>query len=81
MFYVLITLLVLAANIIMGLDEENLSLGFGNNKDADLPAHLLSLISTFVILILESIISKLATGKVSIFKLVPEVRRLVCWKP
>ena len=35
--------------------RENLSSGFANNKGADKPAHLRSLISAFVILLLESI--------------------------
>ena len=41
--------------------------GFANNKGADQPAHLGSLISVFVIRFLESIISILATSEVSIF--------------
>ena len=41
--------------------------GFANNKGADQPAHGRSLISTFVIRILESIISKLATDNILIF--------------
>ena len=52
------------------LERENLSLVFVNNKGADQPAHPRSLISTFVILLLECIISKLATCKISIFWLV-----------
>ena len=44
--------------------------GFANNKGADKPAHPLSLISTFVIRLLESSISRLATSKLSIFLLV-----------
>ena len=40
--------------------------GLGNNKGADQPAHLRSLISAFVILLLESIISKLATSEIFI---------------
>ena len=36
---------------------------FANNKDADQPARPRSLISAFVIRLLESIISRLATGK------------------
>ena len=51
----------------MGLNRENLFSGFANNKDADQPAHLRSLISAFVIPFLESIICKLATGEISIF--------------
>ena len=41
-----------------------------NNKGADQPAHLRSLISTFVTRVLESNISKLATDETSIFYLV-----------
>ena len=41
-----------------------------SNKDADRPAHLRSLISTFVSRDLESTISKLATSEISIFYLV-----------
>ena len=39
---------------------------FANNKAADQPVHTHSLISTFVIRFLESIICKLATGEISI---------------
>ena len=46
------------------------SSGFSNNKGTDQPAHRYSLISAFVILILESIISRLATSEISIFLLV-----------
>ena len=41
--------------------------GFANNKHAEQPAHMGSLISAFVILLLESIISRLATSEISIF--------------
>ena len=41
-----------------------------NNTGADQPAHPRSLISAFAIRLLESIISRLATGNISIFKLV-----------
>ena len=41
-----------------------------NNKCADQPVYPRSLISAFVILLLESIISKLTKGEISIFKLV-----------
>ena len=44
--------------------------GFANNTDADQPVHLCSLISAFVIHILESTISKPATSKISVFYLV-----------
>ena len=40
---------------------------FANNKDADQPAHLCSLISAFVIHLLESVISGLAMSEFSIF--------------
>ena len=46
------------------LDTRKLSSGCGNNKGADQPAHLRRLISTFVIRLLESIISKLATHEI-----------------
>ena len=42
---------------------QNLSSVFANNKGPDKPAHLRNMISTFVIRLLESIISKLATSK------------------
>ena len=41
--------------------------GFVNNKDADQPAYPRRLISAFVIPFLECIISKLATGEITIF--------------
>ena len=41
--------------------------GFVNNTGADQPAHLRSLISSFVIRFLERIIYNLATGEISIF--------------
>ena len=44
--------------------------GFANSTGADQPAHPRSLISAFVIRILESMICKLATGEISIFYLV-----------
>ena len=40
---------------------------FANNKGEDQPAHPCSLISTFVLRLLEGIISKLATSYVSLF--------------
>ena len=40
---------------------------FANNTGADQPAHPRSLISAFVIRILESIISRLATDEISTF--------------
>ena len=41
--------------------------GFANNKGADKPARPRSLISAFVIRLLESTISRLATSKISKF--------------
>ena len=46
--------------------EETCLRGVTNNRGADQPAHLRSLISAFVIRFLESIICKLATGEISI---------------
>ena len=45
--------------------------GFVNNKGTDQPVHPRSLISTFVIRLLDNIISKLATSEIPIFYLVP----------
>ena len=50
--------------------RENLSWVFVNNKGADQPAHLCSLISAFVIRLLGSFISRLATSKILISYLV-----------
>ena len=47
--------------------RENLYLGVANNIDANQPAHQRSLISAFVICLLESIITKLATSEISLF--------------
>ena len=47
--------------------HEILSSGFANNKGTDQPAHPHSLISTFVIRLLERIISKVATSEISNF--------------
>ena len=44
-----------------------LSSGFANNKGADQPVFPNRLISAFAICLLESIISKLATGEISLF--------------
>ena len=41
--------------------------GFANNTGSDQPVHPRSLISTFVIRFLESIIRNIATGEISIF--------------
>ena len=52
----------------MGLDARKTCLQeFVNNTGTDQPAYLRSLISTFVIYILESTISKLATSEISFF--------------
>ena len=51
----------------MGHDARKPDSGFVNNKGADQPAYPCSLISAYVIHYLESIISKLATNKLSIF--------------
>ena len=52
----------------MGIQREKACVwGFANNKGAEQPAHPRSLISAFVIHLLESIISKLATGEFLIF--------------
>ena len=51
----------------MGHDVKNPSSGFTKYKGADQPAHPRSLISAFIILFLEVIISKLATSEFSIF--------------
>ena len=45
---------------------QNLSSGVANNKGTDQPAHPRRLISAFVIRLLESIISKLASSEISI---------------
>ena len=47
--------------------RENLSSGFAKNRGADQPAHPRSLISAFVIRLLENTIPKLAINKISIF--------------
>ena len=47
--------------------EKTCLLRFVNNKGADQPVHLRSLISAFAIYLLESIISRLATSKILIF--------------
>ena len=48
--------------------RENLSSVFANNKGADKPAQMRSLISAFVIRLLGSIISELAESEISIFQ-------------
>ena len=53
--------------VIWALARENLSLGFANIKGADQPVPQRRLISAIVIHFLESIISNLAAGEISIF--------------
>ena len=59
--------------------------GFANIKGSGQPAHPRSLISAFVIRLLESIISRLATFEISIFKLASVTEQTVlislCRKP
>ena len=50
------------AKIKLASTQENLSSGFENNKGADQAVHPHSLISAFVICLLETIISKLNTN-------------------
>ena len=54
----------MSTSTLLALTRENLSSGVANNTGADQPAHQRSLISTFVIRILESIICKLATDEI-----------------
>ena len=57
--------------LIIGPRREKTCLrGFANNTGADQPAHPRSLISAFVIRLMESVLCKLATGEISIFQLV-----------
>ena len=49
--------------------EKSCLRGFANNKGADQPAHPRRLISAFVICLLKSIISRLATSEISLFYL------------
>ena len=57
----------LMSQLIYGPRREKTCLqGFVNNKDADQPAHPGSLISAYIIHLLESIMCKLATGEISI---------------
>ena len=52
---------------IWALMRENMSLVFASNKGTDQPAHRCSLMSTFVIHLIKSTISKLAAREISIF--------------
>ena len=51
----------------MGVDARKPVIGVCEQQIPDQPAHLHRLISAFIIHILESIISELATGEISIF--------------
>ena len=55
---------------VLNWTREGLYQGFAQNKGANQTAHLLSLISAFVIHILESIMFRLAASESSIFLLV-----------
>ena len=60
----------------MGLNmRSTLSSGFVNKKGADQPVYMPSLISTFVIHLLERIISTLATSEISMFYVVSEAEQ------
>ena len=61
---------IVCTHNIWALTRKNLSSGFGNNKDAVQPVHPCSLISTFAIRLLESIVSKLAIREIAFFYLV-----------
>ena len=63
---IVILLCIFKSTVHMGRDARKpvFGGGFAKNKDADQPAHLHSLISAFVIPILESIISRLATSEI-----------------
>ena len=59
---------IFTVNYNMGLDARKPCLRwFANDTGPDQPAHPRSLISAFVIRLLESIICKLATGEISTF--------------
>ena len=57
----------LGLSLIWPQREKTCLQGFAKNTGADQPVHPRSLISAFVILFLESIIYKLATGEIAIF--------------
>ena len=63
-------LVVNELNYKWALAQENLTLLYVNNKGAKQPVHPLSLISTFVVHSLQSLIAKPAMSKVLIFLLV-----------
>ena len=59
----------------MGLDVRKLLSWLENNKGENQSVHQASLISTFVICLMESVISKLATSEMAIFKVVSVAER------
>ena len=60
--------MVVFAQLLYGPQREKTCLqGFANNTGTDQPAHPRSMNSAFVIRFLESIVCKLAAGKISIF--------------
>ena len=62
-----------ANTIIMGLDARKpVFAGFANNSGADQPAHPRSLISAFVICVLESTRSKPGTSEISVVSVAEE---------
>ena len=50
--------------IIWALSREKLFMSYANNKSADQPVHLCSLISTFVVRCLDSIMSLVSTSEI-----------------
>ena len=63
--YIILFVVYLLGSHHMGLEvRKPVFWGFVNNKDADQPVHPHSTISAFVIRLLESIISKLATSEI-----------------
>ena len=65
-----VTVVTILSTIYGPRREKTCLRGVANNTGADRPAHLRSLVSTFVIRFLESFICKLATGEISIFLIV-----------
>ena len=57
----------LSTQYYLSVEPRRETLGFANDKGADPTAHRRRLISAFSIFCFESIISTLATGKISIF--------------
>ena len=57
------------SGLYMGLDARKLTLLHVNNKGVDQPAHPCSLISAFVVRVLECLMTPLDTHKNSIFQL------------